>query len=235
MPKTEEENYVTKMLLQKIKFSTSSVWNGLWIGLTDNEHEGTWNWNDGTKPDFLYWAPGEPNGYSGENCAIIDKSARKWHDVKCSISDLYSAVCQLKATEEMCSCRCDYKRKLEHWESKIPQHQTMEDLKRELEPVIRKIQNELKVNKTNLSSTIRKLTSAKDERKSSHAIGFFGALFISVIFGTVFFMDIVMLRQQIDNIRKICGNKEKNIRQNLSRKKEACHYHHYSKEENKNR
>lgn len=123
---------------------------------------------------------------------------------------------------EMCSCRCDNKRKIEHWESKIPQHQTMEDLKRELEPVIRKIQNELKVNKTNLSSTIRKLTSAKDERKSSHAIGFFGALFISVIFGTVFFMDIVMLRQQIDNIRKICGNKEKHIRQNLSRKKKLA-------------
>ena len=108
---------------------------------------------------------------------------------------------------EMCPCRCDYRRKLEYWESKIPRNQTIEELKKELEPVIRQIQDQLKVNKTKLSSTIRKLTSAKDERKSSHAIGFVGALFISVIFGTVFFMDLVMFRQHIDNIRKICGYK----------------------------
>ncbi|CAC5357221.1 unnamed protein product [Mytilus coruscus] len=115
----------------------------------------------------------------------------------------------VNTSTEMCPCRCDYRRKLEYWESKLPQNQTIEELKKELEPVIRQIQDQLKVNKTELSSTIRKLTSAKDERKSSHTIGFVGAVFISVIFGTVFFMDLVMFRQHINNIRKICDRKKK--------------------------
>ncbi|XP_063416124.1 uncharacterized protein LOC134697767 [Mytilus trossulus] len=128
------------------------------------------------------------------------------------------------STTKMCPCRCDYRRNLEYWESKLPRHQTLEELRKELEPVIRKMENQFKVNKTKLSSTIRKLTSAKDERKSSHTIGFFGALFVSVIFGTVFFMDLVMFRQHIDNIRKICGYKKKNRRPNVSRKRNHEQY-----------
>ncbi|CAG2227456.1 unnamed protein product [Mytilus edulis] len=121
--------------------------------------------------------------------------AVKWSDqgsYKCSFTNteglLETILTRLfvNTSTEMCPCRCDYRRKLEYWESKIPRNQTIEELKKELEPVIRQIQDQLKVNKTKLSSTIRKLTSAKDERKSSHAIGFVGALFISVIFGTVF-------------------------------------------------
>ncbi|XP_052076828.1 uncharacterized protein LOC127714837 [Mytilus californianus] len=125
----------------------------------------------------------------------------------------------VNTSTKMCTCQCDYRRKLEYWESKIQRNQSIEELKKELEPVIRQIQDELKVNKTKISSTIRKLTSAKDERRSSHTIGFIGALFISVIFGTVFFMDLVMFRQHIDKIRKICGYKKKNIRKKLPRKR----------------
>ncbi|CAC5357218.1 unnamed protein product [Mytilus coruscus] len=208
MPKTLEENKIVKKLLYQVKFKSPDKWNGIWIGLTDYEYEGTWIWNDAIKLDSAYvvWNTDldEPGGGSAENCVIIPKATTKWHDVNCSISKYYSAVCQLKATE-MCPCRCDYRRKLEYWESKISQNQTIEDLKKELEPVIRQIQTQLKVNTTKLSSTIRKLTSAKDEQKSCHTIGFVGAVFISAIFGTVFFMDLVMFRQHINNIRKICG------------------------------
>ncbi|XP_063417659.1 uncharacterized protein LOC134700228 [Mytilus trossulus] len=144
----------------------------------------------------------------------------KWSDqgsYECSLTNtaglLETRITRLfvnTSTTEMCPCRCDYRRKLEYWESKLPRHQTLQELRKELEPVIRKMENQLKVNKTKLSSTIRKFTSAKDERKSSHTIGFFGALFVSVIFGTVFFMDLVMFRQHIEKIRKICGYKKKN-------------------------
>ncbi|XP_052076832.1 uncharacterized protein LOC127714840 isoform X3 [Mytilus californianus] len=289
MPKTEEENNIMKTLLQQVKFNNSNQWNGIWIGLTDNESEGTWIWNDGTRLDSAYddWNTDyrEPGGGDTENCVIIPKATRRWHDIKCGKSNKYSAVCQLKdmivnegesvnltcgvsnlqtkwtrsvndtsvivseyangltlpnlvldsvkwsdqgsyecsftkatglletilrrlfvnTSTEMCPCRCEYRRKLEYWESKLPQNQTIEELKKELEPVIRQIQDQLKVNKTELSSTIRKLTTAKDERKSSHTIGFVGAVFISVIFGSVLFIDLVMLRQHIHKIRKICG------------------------------
>ncbi|XP_052076829.1 uncharacterized protein LOC127714838 isoform X1 [Mytilus californianus] len=290
MPKTVEENRIVKKLLDQVKFKNHSEWNGIWVGLTDDEYEGTWIWNDGTQLDSAYtdWNTeprNEPGGGSVENCVIIHKEVKKWHDVECSGSNYYSAVCQLKdmivnegesvnltcgvsnlqtkwtrsvndtsvivseytngltlpnlilnsvkwsdqgsyecsftnatglletiltrlfvnTSTEICPCRCEYRRKLEYWVSKLPQNQTIEELKKELEPVIRQIQEQLKVNKTELSSTIRKLTSAKDERKSSHTIGFVGAVFISVIFGTVLFIDLVMFRQHINNIRKIYG------------------------------
>ncbi|XP_071128148.1 uncharacterized protein [Mytilus edulis] len=108
----------------------------------------------------------------------------------------------VNTSTQMCPCRCDYRRKLEYWESTIQRNQTKRDLFKELEPVIRQIQDELKVNKSKLSSTIRKLTSAKDDRKSSQTIGFFGAVFISVVFGMVVLIDIVMLKQHIENIWK---------------------------------
>ncbi|CAG2235690.1 unnamed protein product [Mytilus edulis] len=84
------------------------------------------------------------------------------------------------------------------------------DLFKELELVIRQIQDELKVNKTKLSSAIRKLTSAKDDRKSSQSIGYFGAVFISVVFGMVVLIDIVMLKQHIENIwKKVLRHEDK--------------------------
>ncbi|CAC5357220.1 unnamed protein product [Mytilus coruscus] len=209
MPKTVEEQNIMKTLLRH-RVNRNDKWDGIWIGLTVNESKGTWIWNDGTTLDSanVAWYTGEPQGFIHENCVVSPNNTERWHDVKCDMNNSYSAACQLKATE-MCPCRCDYRRKLEYWESKLPQNQTIEELKKELEPVIRQIQDQLKVNKTELSSTIRKLTSAKDERKSSHTIGFVGAVFISVIFGTVFFMDLVMFRQHINNIRKICDRKKK--------------------------
>ncbi|VDI56554.1 Hypothetical predicted protein [Mytilus galloprovincialis] len=140
----------------------------------------------------------------------------------------------VNTSTEMCPCRCEYRRKLEYWGSKLQQNLTIEELRKELQPVIRQIQDQLKVNKTELSSTIRKLTSAKDERKSSHMIGYVGALFISVIFGTIFFMDLVMFRQHIDNIRKICGCRKRNRRQKLTRKRNHEH-RNFSIEEQNNR
>ncbi|CAG2212637.1 unnamed protein product [Mytilus edulis] len=152
----------------------------------------------------------------------------KWSDegsYECSFTNtaglLETRITRLfvNTSTEMCPCLCEYRRKLEYWESKLQQNLTIEELMKELEPVIRQIQDQLKVNKTELSSTIRKLTSAKDERKSSHTIGYVGALFITVIFGTVFFMDLVMFRQHIDNIRKICGYEKINKRQKHTRKR----------------
>ncbi|XP_052076835.1 uncharacterized protein LOC127714841 isoform X3 [Mytilus californianus] len=113
----------------------------------------------------------------------------------------------VNTSTKMCNCRCDYRRKLEYWESTIQRNQTKTELYKKLEHVIRQIQDELKVNKTMLSSTTRKLTSAYDNRKLSQTIGFVGAVFISVVVGLVVFIDIIKFKQHIENIWKKYSSK----------------------------
>lgn len=56
-------------------------WNlgNCWIG-----YKRPWShWEDGRRPTYLHWLPGEPNNYGGnENCAEL-KYSGQWNDVKC--------------------------------------------------------------------------------------------------------------------------------------------------------
>ncbi|KAG7999446.1 C-type lectin domain family 4 member E [Nibea albiflora] len=58
----------------------------MWIGLSDNETEGTWKWVDGTLLTTSYWKSGEPNhAVPEEDCAVIRKSdsEKNWYDDTC--------------------------------------------------------------------------------------------------------------------------------------------------------
>jgi len=43
-----------------------------WDGLTDEGHEGTWLTVTSQTPSFLTWAPGQPNGGTSANCALMN-------------------------------------------------------------------------------------------------------------------------------------------------------------------
>ncbi|XP_063417660.1 uncharacterized protein LOC134700230 [Mytilus trossulus] len=93
----------------------------------------------------------------------------------------------------MCPCRCEYRRKLEHWGSKIVTNKTQEELLKELESELQNIKKELAVNKTQLSSSIRRRSSAPDKRKSSETIGLAGVAFICIVVGLVVLVDLLSL------------------------------------------
>ncbi len=48
--------------------------DNLWIGLTDENSEGNWQWSSGEPVTFLNWGSTEPNGGTNANHAVIN-----WH------------------------------------------------------------------------------------------------------------------------------------------------------------
>ena len=56
-----------------------------WIG-----YKKPWgHWEDGRRPTYLHWKPGEPNNYGGnEGCAEIHTSGQ-WNDIMYIITNWY--------------------------------------------------------------------------------------------------------------------------------------------------
>ena len=82
------------------------IWNSVtktgvdtWLGYSDKEIEGTWEWVNGCQSNYTNWAGYEPNNYGGnEDCAVLSptyySSVKGWNDASCEYSDQYLCVCQ---------------------------------------------------------------------------------------------------------------------------------------------
>ena len=97
----------------------------------------------------------------------------------------------------LCPCNCEYRDKLIYWGSQIITNKTYEELMEELKPKIQKLKEELYINKTSLSSNIRRKKSAPDNRKSSKNIGYLGVFLVAVVISLVVIIDIVSLKKYI--------------------------------------
>nr|WP_321466061.1 lectin-like protein [uncultured Desulfobulbus sp.] len=53
-----------------------------WIGYTDQDEEGTWEWISGSTATYTYWNSGEPNQAGNEDYAVLnwDQSTGEWND-----------------------------------------------------------------------------------------------------------------------------------------------------------
>lgn len=63
-----------------------------WIGLSDQDDEGDFDWVDGSSVDYLNWGGGEPNDFDEEDCAELTGSGA-WNDLDCGASLPY--ICRL--------------------------------------------------------------------------------------------------------------------------------------------
>ncbi len=77
--------------------SVGSAGLGAWIGLFEDQQEGSWRWSDGTTTNFTPWLAGEPNNdSSGPNdCAHMWRDrAFAWNDIPCDRTDT-SLLCRI--------------------------------------------------------------------------------------------------------------------------------------------
>lgn len=82
-------------------------YNGVvWIGLSDENSEGEWEWVDGSRPEYTRWAPNQPGLLAGlEDCAVMDISdSGRWHDYACEgvlfFDEEHYFVCQYPLTQQ---------------------------------------------------------------------------------------------------------------------------------------
>ncbi|XP_066271448.1 uncharacterized protein [Branchiostoma lanceolatum] len=73
-----------------------------WIGLSDQNTEGDWRWEDGTPHDktvdYNLWLPGQPGGRESENC--VQAYPGSWNDFGCGSALRF--ICQLKQDPTPC-------------------------------------------------------------------------------------------------------------------------------------
>uniref|UniRef100_A0A2I2YE26 CD209 antigen n=1 Tax=Gorilla gorilla gorilla TaxID=9595 RepID=A0A2I2YE26_GORGO len=84
----EEQNFLQLQSSRSNRFT--------WMGLSDLNHEGTWQWVDGSPllPSFeQYWNRGEPNNVGEEDCAEF--SGNGWNDDKCNLAKFW--ICKKSA------------------------------------------------------------------------------------------------------------------------------------------
>ncbi|XP_010725139.1 C-type lectin domain family 17, member A-like [Meleagris gallopavo] len=64
-----------------------------WLGLSDMQKEGDWEWLDGQSLSISFWKKGEPNnvGQHGEDCATVSSSGL-WNDATCTSPEAW--ICE---------------------------------------------------------------------------------------------------------------------------------------------
>lgn len=88
----------------------------------------------------------------------------------------------------MCPCSCAFKAKIEYWKRR---NLTTEELLNEMQPFMKEVLNDIKMDKSKISVVIRKLTSAPDDRKSAKQIGTLGVVLIVGAFVVIILFDIL--------------------------------------------
>ncbi|CAC5373975.1 unnamed protein product [Mytilus coruscus] len=153
-----------------------------WLSLTELGHCG---WEKQQKYPGIYFSP--------------TKTRTNWNHAEKADELTISLVLNISEITP-CHCPCsDLRRQTDKFWASLYGYSKSE-LEQILEPILLNIKDDLKLNKTKLSSYKRKRNSAQDNRKSSEQIGIMGVIFIGVVLSLVIFIDIVEIRRRLADI-----------------------------------
>ena len=81
---------------QNFLMQTFNPSDRVWVGAVDPDHDGAWEWTDGSTFEFSNWMSGQPDGGSGSYYTVMDCS----YSTSCQWNDLYYGnnydyICQL--------------------------------------------------------------------------------------------------------------------------------------------
>ena len=82
---SEEQNFLMQ---------TFNPSDAVWIGAVDTDHNGAWEWTDGSTFDFSNWVSGQPDGkqyYAYMDCN--DSPSGQWKDYYYNVHQQY--ICQI--------------------------------------------------------------------------------------------------------------------------------------------
>ncbi|KAM3832223.1 C-type lectin domain family 4 member F-like [Vipera latastei] len=94
------DSHLTSILNEKEqKYISSKLNESAWIGLTDENVEGYWEWSDNSRLIVKYWAEGNPDGSvsdgeADEDCAAINPSGSDLNWIDASCQELRRWVCK---------------------------------------------------------------------------------------------------------------------------------------------
>ena len=102
-PKTPEQNSVIGNL-------TLESGQAAWIGLTDEEEEGVWKWQDGEELQWSSWGDGHPDNKLGnEDCVVVFPCPlRQWEDLNCNTRE-NQFVCQIPRERKITTNELNYR------------------------------------------------------------------------------------------------------------------------------
>ncbi|XP_071140557.1 uncharacterized protein [Mytilus edulis] len=110
-----------------------------------------------------------------------------------------------KTSESDCSCSCENKQNEQPKTSQDIQKHSKEELRQILQPRLTGLQNEMKLNKKNISKWRRNYISVADKRESARYMGIVGVVVLCAVVGTVVLLDLLSFRKHIRQIRRIRG------------------------------
>jgi cysteine-rich repeat protein len=64
-----------------------------WIGIDDEQKDGSFVKPDGSPVTFFAWAAGQPNGGNSQSCVIMNTASAGWNDRACS--EAHGVICRL--------------------------------------------------------------------------------------------------------------------------------------------